>query len=113
MLNSDLSVSTISVTNGTDRDLQINNVKKIGNVCYVNLVFGIGSSAYNPSQILATLNGITANGRAYLMGYITNAADDIAPRQLYIENNDSRLKLAELTLNSGYLLVVQGCFVTN
>lgn len=111
-LKSDATPSTITVTNNTDRTLQIDNVKKIGNVCYVNLAFAVGSTVYNAGIKLATLNDITANGRAYLTGYLTNGSD-FAIRQLMIENGTNEIKLAEFALLSGYSLIVQGCFVTN
>lgn len=72
----------------------------------------MGSSFYSPAQALAQLNGITANGRGYLLGYITNYTD-FATRQLYIENGSNELKLSEFNLSAGYTLIVQGCFVTN
>lgn len=76
------------------------------------MVFGIGSSTYTPAQTLAQLNGVTANGRGYLLGYITNYTD-FTTRQLYIEDGDNALKLTEFNLTADYTLVVQGCFVTN
>ncbi len=107
-----LTVSTISVVDGTDRGLQINNVKKIGNVCYVNLAFAPGTTPYTAGITLATLQNITANGRAYLTGYLTNGTD-FAIRQLMISDGDNKITLAELALLSGYTLIVQGSFVTN
>ena len=113
LLNSDLTASTISVTNGTNRTLQINNVKKIGNVCYVNLAFALGASSYPTDYALATFNNITANGRGYLIGYITDEATNISTRELYIESGSNALKMAEYGLNANYSLIIQGCFVTN
>jgi hypothetical protein len=113
-VNNKLSVSTVSVTNGTNRTLIVNNVKKIGNVCYVNIAFDAGPTGYNIDWGLARFDGISANGRAYLIGYITHPnGSDFTVRQLYVENRDNVLKLAESQLTSGYLMIVQGCFVTN
>lgn len=85
-------------------------MKKIGNVCYVNLIFDANSDGFVPGNILASLSNIQADGRQYLFGYITNGTD-FTIRLFYIENNDNRIIITDQNLTSNYLLVVRGVIV--
>ena len=106
-LNSNITYKKIPFINQTPNTVVVDNCYLVGNVLHVNLVFNSANSA---SVTLGKFDGISANGRSYLVGYISNTkTTDV--RTIYIEDTANIIALAEYVLPAGYTMVVTGTII--
>ena len=102
-----ITFKKIPFINQTPNTVVVDNCYLVGNVLHVNLVF---NSANSLSVTLGKFDGISANGRSYLEGYISNTKTT-ETRIIYIEDTSSIIALAEYTLPAGYAMVVTGTII--
>ena len=101
----------MSITNEVyGRTFGVNNVKRIGNVCYFHVFFNRANINIPTGKIITF--PVKADGRADFYGYAADEGSaNYGIRFLYMLDNSNELTLADVAVGSGYFLAVSGSFV--
>lgn len=100
----------MSITNEVyGRTLGVNNVKRIGNVCYFHIFINKANVNIPTGKIITF--PVKADGRADFYGYAGDGSNDYGIRFLYMLDNSNELNLADVAVGSGLFLAISGSFV--